>query len=142
MAATQVKSENEKIRVQFDLIPSQVEALENLMTVCALDTRKDLVNNAITLLEWAVGQVKLGKEIVSLDREERSYEVLRTPALMAAARSLQPKSAISARELADEQRKAVVAAQREEEAHRRSSHEREHAGGPSLRGLFRGPATA
>jgi hypothetical protein len=141
MAVTQTKSENEKIRVQFDLIPSQVETLENLMTVCALDTRKDLVNNAITLLEWAVDQVRLGKEIVSLDREEKSYEVLRTPALMAAARSLQPKSAISARELADEQRKAVVAAQREEEA-RRSSHEREHAGGPSLRGLFRGPATA
>jgi hypothetical protein len=106
----QAKLDAEKIRVQFDLLPSQVAALENLMTICGLDTRKDLVNNALTLMEWAVEQVRLGKEVAALSKAEKSYEVLRMPALIAASRYASPASAPSITEVANEQRRAVAAA--------------------------------
>ncbi|MCA1244109.1 hypothetical protein LC092_16820 [Stappia stellulata] len=71
--------EAEKIRIQFDLLPERVEELHQLMVDCGVDTRKDIFNNAITLLEWAVAEVKMGHEIASLNKANKSYEIVRMP---------------------------------------------------------------
>ncbi len=40
-----------KNRLQFELTDDQMEKLNELMRACNLTTRKDLLNNALTLLE-------------------------------------------------------------------------------------------
>lgn len=139
MPVYQIKKDSEKVRVQVDLLPSQVATLENLMVVCGLDTRKDLVNNSLTLLEWAVEQVRLGKEVAALNREEKSYEILRMPALIAASRYSPPSNTVPMRDLASVQRKAVAEAQKDEESHASKSSTK--AGDLSNGGLLRTPAT-
>jgi len=129
-----LKADPEKVRVQFDLAPTQVAALEELMTICGLDTRKDLVNNALTLLEWAVTQVRAGKEIAALSKAEKNYEVLRMPALMAAARhsAHTGAGAMPAKAVASQQRRAVAAAVRREEGRDASTRDALHPDHPDL----------
>lgn len=79
-------SATEKTRLQIDLSSDQMEALHSLMSDCGLSTRKDLFNNAMTLLEWAVEQVKEGNVVASLNPSKDHYIELRMPALSHAAR--------------------------------------------------------
>lgn len=75
-----------KTRVQLDLAPSQMERLNWLMDTCGIETRKDLFNNAISLLEWAVLEVMNGRVVVSVDKEAKHMKELTMPALADAAR--------------------------------------------------------
>jgi hypothetical protein len=76
-----------KQRVQFDLLPNRVDEIDQLMLEAGIDTRKELINNAISLFEWAVLEVRSGREIASLDKAAKSYEILRMPALIQAAKN-------------------------------------------------------
>ncbi len=76
-----------KTRVQLDLAPAQLERLNWLMEACALDTRKELFNTALSLLEWAVIQTRNGRGIASIDRSAKHIEELVMPALSDAARN-------------------------------------------------------
>ena len=59
------------VRVQIDLAEARVRELEELMKVCGVSTKKELFNNALTLLEWAVREVRKGNSIASVnDREQ------------------------------------------------------------------------
>jgi hypothetical protein len=73
-------------RIQFDLLTERLAELDELMSFCDLKTRKDLFENAMTLFEWAVHEVRAGKEIASYDRSEEHVEVIRLPVLDNAAR--------------------------------------------------------
>lgn len=46
-----------------------------------LRTRKDLFNNALTLLEWAVKEKSAGRTIASIDDESKSVKELLMPIL-------------------------------------------------------------
>ena len=48
------------VRIQLELPEEQVQALDKLMEKINLRTRKDLFNNALTLLEWAVKEKSAG----------------------------------------------------------------------------------
>jgi hypothetical protein len=73
-------------RVQFDLLPERIAEFDQLMTWCELSTRKDLFDNAMTLFEWAVGEVRNGREIASYDRDNDKVDVVRFPVLDNAAK--------------------------------------------------------
>lgn len=51
-------------RIQFDLPKSRVEELDDIARAAGITTRKDLFNNALTLLEWALKQRSEGKKII------------------------------------------------------------------------------
>ncbi len=76
-----------KTRVQLDLAPSQVRRLIWVMEACNLETRKDLFNTALTLLEWAVLEVVKGRSVASVDREAKHIVELAMPALSDAAQN-------------------------------------------------------
>jgi hypothetical protein len=80
------KSAADLRRVQFDLLPDRLAELDQLMAFCDLKTRKDLFDNAMTLFEWAVQEVRTGKEIASYNRSTDHVEVVRFPVLDNAAR--------------------------------------------------------
>ena len=75
----------DKERLQIDLSPSQMDTLGQMMKDCGLSTKKDLFNNAMTLLEWAIEQVKGGNVIASLNTKDDHYIELHMPVLSHAA---------------------------------------------------------
>jgi hypothetical protein len=73
-------------RVQFDLLPHRLVEFDQLMEFCDLHTRKDLFDNAMTLFEWAVHEVRAGREVASYDRKADHVEIVRFPILDNAGR--------------------------------------------------------
>jgi len=71
------------VRIQLELPEEQVTELEMLMEDLNLRTRKDLFNNALTLLEWAVNEKKAGRAIASIDDDQGKLRELVMPALAA-----------------------------------------------------------
>ena len=67
------------MRLQFEVPEEQNKNIETLMKEVGLRTKKDLFNNAITLLNWAVKQYKAGRIIVSIDEQKESYRELAMP---------------------------------------------------------------
>ena len=72
---------DKKVRVQFDLSIEGVAELEHLMTETGVQTRKDLINNALTLFKWAVNESRAGNKIAAIDDESKSFRELAMPAL-------------------------------------------------------------
>jgi hypothetical protein len=68
-------------RLQIELSTDKLRQLEDLMEDTGLATKKDLVNNALTLLTWAVRETKIGRKIVSLDEQSKQYKEILLPAL-------------------------------------------------------------
>jgi hypothetical protein len=77
---------NDPRRVQFDLLPHRLAELDQLMEFCDLNSRKDLFDNAMTLFEWAVHEVRAGRAVASYDRNADHVEIVRFPVLDNAAR--------------------------------------------------------
>jgi hypothetical protein len=75
------------MRVQLDLPEARVQELKTLMDEAGFDTYKDLFNHSLTLLEWAINEVKDGKAIAALDEQGDKYRVLAMPFLDRVARA-------------------------------------------------------
>ena len=75
-----------KTRVQLDLAPHEIETMNWLMEVCGIESRKDLFNNAVALLEWATGEVGEGRKIASFNDSTKERTILSMPVLSAAAK--------------------------------------------------------
>ena len=68
-------------RIQIELPEEKLKALEELMNETGLKTKKELLNNALTLLTWAVRETKAGRVIASVDEHEKKYKEILLPAL-------------------------------------------------------------
>ena len=68
-------------RIQFELSDDKVAELEKLMAESGIKTKKELFNNALTLLEWAIKERKAGKTIASVDEKTNRYKELLMPVL-------------------------------------------------------------
>ncbi len=68
-------------RIQFELSEEKVKELEKLMEETGLRTKKDFLNNAITLFEWAVKERKAGHILASVDEEAEKYTEILMPSL-------------------------------------------------------------
>jgi hypothetical protein len=86
MTTLKVKETNDPRRIQFDLLPQRLVELDQLMEFCDLHSRKDLFDNAMTLFEWAVHEVRSGRAVASYDRKTDHVEIVRFPVLENAAR--------------------------------------------------------
>ena len=73
------------VRLQFDMPEYRLPEIEQLMKECDISNKKDLFNNALTLLKWAVRQVKEGNRIASVNDDRKTYRELEMPILSAAA---------------------------------------------------------
>jgi hypothetical protein len=74
------------MRIQFDLPEEKVNELKSLMATIGVDTYKDLFNNALTLLDWTVSEVKAGRSIAAVDETANKYRELAMPIFEHAAK--------------------------------------------------------
>jgi len=66
-------------KITFELPEEKLRELEALMSECGVRTKKDLLNNALTLLEWAINEKKTGSAIASIDEKEKKYKEITMP---------------------------------------------------------------
>lgn len=78
-----------KAKLQFECTQERAAQLDLLVKHLDLTTRKDLLDNAFAILEWAVGEVEQGREIVS--QSETDKYVLHMPILNVAKKKGTPK---------------------------------------------------
>jgi len=57
-----------RYKLQVDLSPTQLAMLDELQDIGQLRTKKELLDNALTLLKWAVQQKKEGRTVVSMEQ--------------------------------------------------------------------------
>jgi hypothetical protein len=81
------------MRLNFEFSEERVQDLKALLAQTKADTMKDLVNNALTILEWTVNETEAGNEIAAVNEEKQVYRVLITPILQGIARKTKEDSA-------------------------------------------------
>jgi len=69
------------VRIQLDLPEERVRELDALMAELGISTRKELFNNALTLLEWAASEKRADRIVASVDEAKRKFKELVMPAL-------------------------------------------------------------
>lgn len=83
------------IRLQFEIDEEWLNELEQLRNLGGLRTKKELLNNALTLLRWAVKQRQNGRTIVSVsaDGSERELEMPYLEAVSGGAKVVKSETA-------------------------------------------------
>lgn len=73
------------MKIQFEVEDSVVSQFEQLKTRTGSSDYKELFNNALALLAWAVRQRLEGRSIASIDVIAKEYTTLQMPSLEYAA---------------------------------------------------------
>lgn len=71
----------EVTRLQVEIPKDQMNELERLQTLGGIRTKKDLLNTAFTLLQWAAREKIRGRSICSIDEINGTYKELGLPFL-------------------------------------------------------------
>jgi hypothetical protein len=72
-------------RLHLDLSDSHDVLIQRLMHVCDLQTKKEVIENALVLLGWAASEAAKGLQIASINEDRKVYREVQTPALQKAA---------------------------------------------------------
>jgi len=67
-------------RIQFEM-PDKAKELDALMDETGIQSKKELFNNALTLLKWAIKETRQGNSIASVDEKHGKYRELQMPIL-------------------------------------------------------------
>jgi hypothetical protein len=68
-------------RIQYEVTEQQLEKLKSLMGESGVKTQRDLINHALSLLRWAMDEIKSGHTIASMDKEHKTYKEIVLPFL-------------------------------------------------------------
>lgn len=80
-------SANQQVmRWQLDVPSGRAQELDAFAEEYGFATRKDLLNTALSLLQWAVAEVKTGRIIASVDEASMRYKQIDLPAFKHAER--------------------------------------------------------
>ena len=71
--------------IQYELSEHDSQIFEWLKKATKSITDQELLDNAMTMLQWGVEQVRQKRQVASFDAERKSYRVLQMPALQNAA---------------------------------------------------------
>jgi len=69
------------MRVQFDIPKDKVKFIDDMADNTSSGTRKEVINSALALLEWAIRERQSGHIIASVDEENKKYKELYMPIL-------------------------------------------------------------
>ena len=69
------------MRIQLELSKDRANELESLMIEKQIKTKKELIENALALLEWAIREAKEGKIIVSVEKDGKNIKEVVMPIL-------------------------------------------------------------
>lgn len=68
-------------RIQWETRQHTLDEIAGLMKDCGIETRKDYLNNAITLLKWAIAQTKAGYSVAAINEKDGTRKELQMPVL-------------------------------------------------------------
>jgi len=85
------------MRLQIEVTEQQDRHILSLIEEAGLATKKDLFNNALTLLSWAIEEVGNGNTIASVNEAQQRYRELQMPILSHVAQRAKARSATSSR---------------------------------------------
>ncbi len=68
-------------RLQIELSEDKLDELESLMKEGRAATKKEFVNAALTLMEWAMKERRAGRIIASVDEGKNVYKEIVMPIL-------------------------------------------------------------
>src|SRR2546423_1541977 len=68
-----------KIRIQFELLEGRVATLEHMMAQAGIATKRDLLEQALTLFEWAVEETEMGNKVGFLTPDKAFRPLLFNP---------------------------------------------------------------
>ena len=83
------------IRKNFEFDPRVIETIQYLKDACGLRTETLVVEEAIVLLGWAVGEIASGRKIGAYDEKRQVLSEITSPALER-AKSWRPQEAAAA----------------------------------------------
>lgn len=69
------------MRLQIEVTEEQERQMLDTMARAGISTKKDLINNALTLFVWALDEVSAGNSIASVNEDEKRYRELQMPPL-------------------------------------------------------------
>ena len=69
------------MRLNLELDKAQMDSFKAFQARLGAGSMKELLNNAVTVLEWMADEVAKGNEIVSLNEKSKGYRVLVMPYL-------------------------------------------------------------
>lgn len=69
------------MRIQYELSEKENAEIEKMMEYTAISTKRDLFNNALTLFEWAIKEIKKGRVIAAIDEKTGKQIELAMPSL-------------------------------------------------------------
>jgi hypothetical protein len=69
------------VRIQFEITDDKALALSQMMVEAEIQTHRELFNVALTLLNWAMNEVKSGRVVASVDLDANVYSKLVIPVL-------------------------------------------------------------
>jgi len=81
------------MRLNLAFSEQRVGDLKRLLDETDTTTMKDLVNNAFTILEWAVDETNAGNEIAAVNEKKQVFRVLITPILQKVAKMREKEAA-------------------------------------------------
>jgi hypothetical protein len=84
------------MRLNFEMSEERVITLKELQAETGSESMKELFNNALTMLEWAVKEVRRGNEIAAVNPEQQVHRVFITPLLERVSKKYQPDQAFAA----------------------------------------------
>ncbi|WP_319784508.1 hypothetical protein [Oceanisphaera sp. IT1-181] len=67
------------VRLQFEVSEEKSKEIDALMKSFGITTKKELLNNALTLLDWALEEKTSGHEIAAIDKVNKEFHTLRMP---------------------------------------------------------------
>jgi hypothetical protein len=77
------------MRLNFELNEAQMASINALKARTGASSMKELFNNALSILDWAVDEIAQGREIAAVSPDSKNYRVFVTPLL----RQVQPQPA-------------------------------------------------
>lgn len=83
-------------RIQFEMPEDKARELDVLMSEIGVQSKKELFNNALTLLKWAIKETRNGNSIAAVNEKHGKYRELQMPILSHAASSNAVASSSSA----------------------------------------------
>ena len=100
-------------RLQLDLSDTSDSLIKKLMPLCDLKSKKDVVENALTLLGWAASESSNGFVIAAIDENRKVYKEITAPALEGAkgyAERLKRKGIMSPKNTAGRSKQKIIPA--------------------------------
>ena len=64
------------IRIQVEFPEEKARVLEALMDKAGIRTKKELLNNALSLLQWVINETEQGNKILSISDDNRKELVM------------------------------------------------------------------